>query len=73
MQHFDTHTVPTWAAPYLMNGTPEGLNEQEIEQVNAYLLLLPKNSTLEIQGDEFFSHAPEFGAASMCVNCAVYC
>ena len=72
MKTMTIENVPQWAVNYIINGDISGLEQQDIEMVNQYLLGLADEGfrlTSPIEGSENeFCAYPEFGKACSTVD-----
>jgi hypothetical protein len=72
---YDDLNVPTWALGYLVNHDKQGLNAQEIAQIDSWVQSFLNEASIEnarfllsTEQDEFFTKWPEFGLACTCVT-----
>lgn len=72
-----TEAVPTYALPYLVNGDPSGLTDEEISEIDELLrsqsveLVCPDWKDEDSESQPYFSSVPWFGKPTEVVDCTV--
>lgn len=69
--------IPTYALPYLVNGTKDNLTEQEIKQIDQVMtgrkieFVTPISNDVEGGTQPYFSRYPMFGKPTEVEDCIV--
>lgn len=72
-----TEAVPTYALPYLVNGDPSGLTDEEISEIDELLrsqsveLVCPDWEDEDSESQPYLSSVPWFGKPTEVVDCTV--
>ena len=61
--------VPSWALPYLVNCDASGLDENEVQMIDAWLALSHYEIISPRDEAEYFSSVPAFGLACDVLDC----
>lgn len=74
MRKISTEEIPTYALPYLINGDPTGLDDEDIKNADRFCESFCSKGALifDPNGEPYFSHCPAFGLASDVIDCDIY-
>lgn len=70
MRHTSIEPIPTWALPYIINGDPTGLEDEDIKMVDDAIRDYKIEIVQPIYG-QYFSIHPLFGLPAMVEDCEI--